>query len=374
MSRVLQMALVACFATLACHVSAAEYLNGIKWEEPVKVTPGKENRDAPSDATVLFDGTNLDSWHGGDKWSVADGVATIGKGQITSKQKFGDCQLHIEWSAPNPPKGEGQNCGNSGVFLMGRYEIQVLDSYSTDTYHDGQAGGIYKQTPPAVNAMRKPGEWNTYDIYWTCPRFDEDGKLLSPAYITAVHNGVLILNHFEMLGDTPYHRPPAYEAHEPVGPISLQDHGSPVRYRNIWVREYKPAEGKPERDPFLREGNKETPLKVSSMDGDWVLTKIDGDPLPDGVDEPLLTVGANNAVAGYTSLNRMMGQLADPESGSSLFGPLATTRRAGSPAAMQLERQYTKALSEVDAFKTIDDQLQLLAGDEVRLVFTPAAP
>lgn len=262
-SRLLPTAFVACFVLFTTPVVAAEYLNGIKWEEPTKVTPGDKDSDAPSDAVVLFDGENLDAWHGGDKWSVADGVATVGKGQISTKQKFGDCQLHIEWSAPNPPQGEGQACGNSGVFLMGMYEIQVLDSFSSTTYHDGQAGAIYKQKPPAVNAMRGPGKWNTYDIYWTCPQFDEDGELVSPAYLTAVHNGVLIHNHLELLGDTPYTRPPKYSAHEAVGPIALQDHGSPVRYRNIWVREYKPAAGKQEREPFLRDGNKETPVNTA---------------------------------------------------------------------------------------------------------------
>src|SRR5690606_15285553 len=149
----------------------------------------------PADAIVLFDGKNLDAWKGGNKWKVEDGVAIVGRGDITTKQEFGDCQHHIERSAPAPPKGKGQNCGNSGVLFMNRYEIQVLDSFSTETYHDGQAGAMYKQMPPKVNAMRKPGEWNTYDIMWTAPKFDEEGKLKSPAYITALHNGVLIQNH-----------------------------------------------------------------------------------------------------------------------------------------------------------------------------------
>ena len=144
---------------------------------------------------------------------------------------------------------------------MDRYEIQVLDSYDNTTYFDGQAGAIYKQTPPAVNAMRKPGEWNTYDIFWTAPRFDKDGKLLSPAYITAIHNGVLILNHFELKGDTPYNRPPAYKPHAATGPISIQDHGNPVGFRNIWVRKFTPAGGEQVRKPFIREGSKETPIE-----------------------------------------------------------------------------------------------------------------
>ncbi len=184
-----------------------------------------------------------------------------GKGMVTSEKVFGDCQLHIEWSAPTPAKGDGQGRGNSGVFLMGRYELQVLDSFDNETYYDGQAGAIYKQTPPAVNVTRPPGEWNVYDVMWTAPRFAEDGSLTSPAFISVLHNGVLILNHFELKGDTPFNRPPKYEKHAPTGPISLQDHGNPVRFRNIWVREYKQASGEQEREPFIRDGDKETPVQ-----------------------------------------------------------------------------------------------------------------
>lgn len=242
---------------------AQEYLNGIKWPKPAIIQPGKSNDGAPSDAIVLFDGQDASAWAGSEKWSVADGALIAGSGMIQTKQEFGDCQLHIEWSAPTPPSGSGQGRGNSGVFMMGRYEIQVLDSFDNETYFDGQAGAIYKQTPPMVNAMRAPGEWNTYDIFWTAPRFNEDGSLKSPAYVTLVHNGVLVLNHFELLGDTPFHRPPRYEAHAPQGPISLQDHGNPVRFRNIWIREIKPIVGEQEREPFLRQGDKEIPLSAS---------------------------------------------------------------------------------------------------------------
>jgi len=245
---------------LATDASAQEYLNGIKWEKPPIVTPGETNSDPPADAVVLFDGTDFSQWRGADQWKIEDGVAVVGKGQITTTKEFGDCQLHIEWSAPTPPKGEGQGRGNSGVFMMGRYELQVLDSYENETYSDGQAAAIYKQTPPAANATRPPGQWNTYDVFWTAPRFEEDGSLKSPAYITVMHNGVLVLNHFELLGDTPFNRPPEYKAHPPQGPISLQDHGNPMRFRNIWVREFKPVAGVQERDPFLRRGNEEIPL------------------------------------------------------------------------------------------------------------------
>ncbi len=256
----LGMAAAAAPFALAGTATAQEYLSGIEWEKPPVVTPGKTDSDPPSDAVVLFDGTDLSRWRGGDRWSVVDGVAVTGKGQITSLDEFGDCQVHIEWSAPDPPKGSGQGRGNSGVFLMGRYELQVLDSYDNPTYFDGQAGAIYKQTPPAVNAMRPPGQWNSYDIFWTAPRFDDDGSLTSPAYITVLHNGVLILNHFELQGDTPFNRPPKYSAHSEKGPISLQDHGDPVRFRNIWVREFKPATGVQARQPYLKQGDQELPI------------------------------------------------------------------------------------------------------------------
>lgn len=244
----------------AADASAQEYLNGIKWEKPPIVTPGATNSDPPSDAVVLFNGTDFSHWRGAEQWKIEDGVAVVGKGQITTTDEFGDCQLHIEWSAPTPPKGEGQGRGNSGVFMMGRYELQVLDSYENETYADGQAAAVYKQTPPAANATRPPGEWNTYDVFWTAPRFEEDGSLKSPAFITVMHNGVLMLNHFELLGDTPFNRPPEYKSHPPKGPISLQDHGNPMRFRNIWVREFKPTTGAVDREPFLRKGNQEIPL------------------------------------------------------------------------------------------------------------------
>ncbi len=230
-------------AFLSASGIAKEYLSGMEWETPAKVTPGEENSAPPSDAIVLFDGTSLDAWQGGEKWKVEGGVAVVGSGPIRTKQEFGDCQLHLEWSSPNPPQGNGQACANSGLFLMDRYEIQVLDSFSSETYPDGQAGAIYKQTPP---------------------RFNEQGELESPAYMTALHNGVLILHHFELQGDTPYDRPPRYtthSGHSGRGPISLQEHGSPVRYRNIWIRELAPAAGKQARAPFFREEGTETPVQ-----------------------------------------------------------------------------------------------------------------
>jgi len=222
-----------------------EYLNGIEWKQPPLVTPGKSNDAPPSDAVVLFNGTDKSHWKGAENWKVEGDALVAGRGSITSVDEFGDCQ--------------GRS--NSGVFLMGIYELQVLDSFENPTYFDGQAGSIYKQTPPMANATRKPGEWNTYDVFWTAPRFEQDGKLKSPAYITVMHNGVLILNHFELKGDTPFNRPPKYTKHADKGPISLQDHGDPVRFRNIWVRPLVPVEGKQARKPFLRNGDKETPIE-----------------------------------------------------------------------------------------------------------------
>lgn len=245
-------------------ISADEYLTGIEWQEPKIIQPSDDHA-APSDAIVLFDGKDLSAWANTENWKVEDGVAIAGKGDIRTKQAFGDCQLHIEWSAPTPPTGKGQGRANSGVFLMNTYEIQVLDSYENKTYFDGQAGGIYKQTPPLVNATRPPGQWNVYDIIWTAPKFKEDGSLESPAYITAIHNDVLILNHFELLGDTPYDRPPAYKKHADKLPIRLQDHGNPVRFRNIWVREIQQPVGKQVKEPFIRDNQtgEERPVQAA---------------------------------------------------------------------------------------------------------------
>jgi hypothetical protein len=249
-----------CLGAAINPLQAQEYLNGVEWEKPPIITPGKTNSDPPSDAVILFDGKDLSAWENADKWKVENGEMVIGKGAIRTKESFGDCQLHIEWSAPVPATGQSQGRGNSGIFLMEKYELQVLDSYDNETYFDGQAGAIYKQTPPMVNAMRPPGEWNTYEVLWTTPRFSENGSLESPAYITAIHNGAVILNHFELKGDTPFVRAPKYTKHPETGPISLQDHGNPVRFRNIWVRSFKAITGKQAREPFLRKDGKELPL------------------------------------------------------------------------------------------------------------------
>jgi hypothetical protein len=211
------------------------WLSGVEWPKPPIVDPGPPD-GPPSDAVVLFDGKDLSEWDAAEKWTIQDGYGTINAG-VSTKRAFGDCQIHIEWASPPEVRGEGQRRGNSGVYIMGFYEVQILDSYDNETYYDGQAGAIYKQRPPLVNASRKPGEWQIYDIIFKAPRFDSDGRLLRPAYVTVLHNGVLIQNHFELLGRSDYRRPPHYAPHPEKLPLHLQYHGSPVRFRNIWVRE-----------------------------------------------------------------------------------------------------------------------------------------
>jgi hypothetical protein len=241
---------------------AQEYLTGVEWQKPPIIKPGKACGDRPSDAIVLFDGKDLSAWKGGETWKIENGVAIVGPNDIETTQHFGDSQLHVEWSAPTPATGTSQGRGNSGVFF-GLYELQVLDSYENETYYDGQAGGIYKQHPPMVNVMRPPGEWNIYDILWTAPRFKADGKLESPAFITVLHNGVVVQNHFQLLGDTPYNRPPQYVPPSEL-PVRLQNHGNPVKYRNIWIRAMKEPQGKKIREPFMRQDGKETPIPAAA--------------------------------------------------------------------------------------------------------------
>ncbi|HEX2443307.1 MAG TPA: DUF1080 domain-containing protein [Vicinamibacterales bacterium] len=203
-------------------------------------TPGAP----PSDARVLFAGSDLSLWRNsrGDAagWKIDQGAMVVnpGAGDIFTRDEFGDVQLHIEWAAPTAVSGEGQGRGNSGVFLMGRYEIQVLDSYNNPTYPDGQASAIYGQFPPLVNAARPPGQWQVYDIIFTAPRF-ENGTVVSRAFATVLHNGVVVHNHAELIGTTLHKVVGKYEPHAARGPIKLQDHSNPVRYRNIWVRELR---------------------------------------------------------------------------------------------------------------------------------------
>ena len=235
-------------------------LPGGKWHvhdpdrpQPRVVTPGTSSTPEvagkpPSDAIVLFDGKDLSKWVGGNgkdaNWKIQDGAMIVGGGDITTKDKFQNFQLHAEFATPNPPKGDSQGRGNSGIFLLGLYEFQVLDSYNNRTYADGGAASLYGQTPPLVNASRPPGEWQCYDIIFTAPHF-ENGKLAKPAYVTALHNGVLVQNHQAYLGPT-NHRTLAKETpHAESGPLRLQDHGNPTRYRNMWLRPIPSEEEKP---------------------------------------------------------------------------------------------------------------------------------
>lgn len=224
-----------------------------EYYEPVPkvVTPGAANSNAPSDAIVLFNGKSLDSWvkvkdSSAAAWTVADGAFTVkkGTGNIRTKQSFANYQLHIEWRIPKNITGSGQARGNSGIFLAsygsgdGGYELQTLDSYNNPTYVNGQAGSIYKQSPPLVNANRPPGVWQTYDVIWKAPVFDKDGKVQEPARVTVFMNGVLVQNNTEIKGGTTYRGKPVYVAHGP-SPIKLQDHGDksePISFRNIWIR------------------------------------------------------------------------------------------------------------------------------------------
>ncbi len=220
---------------------------------PPMIDPGTPStQDSPgraaSDAVVLFDGKDLSKWAHKDgsaaKWKVQNGYAEVvaKTGYIYTREAFGDCQLHVEYAEPVPPKGESQERGNSGVFLMGLYEIQVLDSYENKTYADGQAAAVYGQYPPLVNASRPPGEWQSYDIIFHGPRFAKDGKLLRPARVTVLHNNVLVQDNVELTGPTAHGSRPPYSPHAEKLPLGLQDHGDLVRFRNIWIRELKTAE------------------------------------------------------------------------------------------------------------------------------------
>jgi len=256
--RVLIFLIVLALCGLLGVAIAGEWKSGIVWPEPPVVAPGPVG-GPPSDAVVLFDGKDLSQWHGGQKWLVRDGVATARGGGITTKQSFGDCQLHVEWASPSKVTGDGQDRGNSGVSMMGKYEVQILDSYDNETYFDGQAGAIYKQSPPMVNACRPPGAWQTFDIIFRAPRFAADGGVERPAAMTVLHNGVVIQNHFELVGSTFWHKPPEYEPHAAKLPIHIQFHGNPVRFRNIWVRPLVPIVGKKPNKDGKSTTAKETP-------------------------------------------------------------------------------------------------------------------
>ena len=233
------------------------FLPGGKWRvhdvnrpRPEVITPPARPGGPPSDAIILFDGTDLSKWTtmvkgqpAEPRWKVENGYMEVvdRTGSITTRDKFGDMQLHLEWAEPAEVKGKSQERGNSGVLLMSKYEIQVLDSYDNLTYADGQAAAIYGQYPPLVNVCRKPGEWQSYDIFFEAPRFDGE-KLVKPAYVTVVQNGVLVQNHRQILGDTPHARLGTYKPHPAELPLTLQNHHGAVRFRNIWVRRLNPQD------------------------------------------------------------------------------------------------------------------------------------
>lgn len=238
------IAMAICIGSTQAQLSSGWKAHDKSRPVPKVVDPGEATSSAvaPSDAIVLFDGKDLSNWTGPNgkkaRWIVKDGVMECvkGSGFVYSKEKFADCQLHVEWASPATVKGKGQGRGNSGVFLPGGYEVQVLDSFENETYADGGAGSIYGQNPPMVNASRGPGQWQTYDIILRMAKFGEDGKLVSPAMITVLHNGVVVQHGTEPYGPTSWVLHYDYDSKNTEGHIGLQDHGNPVRFRNIWIR------------------------------------------------------------------------------------------------------------------------------------------
>jgi hypothetical protein len=243
---------LALLLALLDQVYGQRFLHGIIWAEPPVVTPGNATMHGPPlDAIVLFAGKNLDAWKGVKKTTIdADGGFTAVE-VLETRESFGDCQLHVEFATPTKTtdsKGrelKGQARGNNGIGFMGaRYEIQVLDCYGNKTYPEGQCAAVYNQTPPLVNASRKPGEWQTYDIVFNAPRFSADGKVARPGYVTVLHNGVVVQNHTEIRGSTFYDQENTYTKHAARLPLVLMYHGDPIRFRNIWIRPIKELERK----------------------------------------------------------------------------------------------------------------------------------
>ncbi|XZE42905.1 3-keto-disaccharide hydrolase [Pirellulaceae bacterium SH467] len=261
-------------------------------ERPAIVTPGELAGPVahPSDAIVLFDGTSLDKWRSADggpaKWVIKDGVmeSVPGSGYVYTADSFGDVQLHVEWASPVKVVGKSQGRGNSGVFLQGLFEVQVLDSFDNITYADGQAGAIYGQYPPLVNASRKPGEWQTYDIVFRRPHYEPNGALQQPARMTVFHNGVLIQDNVRPLGPTSWLQHHPYSKSEEKRPLSFQDHGNPVRYRNVWLRELPPEtipQPKSAYDPVIVELTEDQKKRLvgsyqRSGGGSWQITSKNG--------------------------------------------------------------------------------------------------
>jgi hypothetical protein len=296
--------------------------------QPTVIDPGTFSTEdqpgrPPSDAIVLFDGKDASPWVAMDgsptKWIVKNGefLCVPGSGYARTLESFGDCQLHVEWASPTPPHGDSQGRGNSGVFFgYDRYECQVLDSYQNKTYADGSAAAIYGQYPPLVNAMRPPGQWEYYDIIWTAPRFDSDGKLLKKARETVFHNGVLVQNNVELTGPTGWIGRVPYKAHPERLPISLQDHGNPVRFRNIWVREL----GDPRHKEFMLPESVLNTYVGTYGKGQWNTVKTSR--LPDGLLQ--LTLAGQDLVMHAESMTKFYALTTDvqcefSDSGNSLL-------------------------------------------------------
>ena len=285
------LAALTCSAILATAQDAWRVHDTNRPNPPV-VTPAQAPGGPPSDAVILFDGSNLDQFEsqrgGRATWPVENGYFVVkpNSGSIQTKRAFGDCQIHVEWASPNPPQGVDQMRGNSGLIIMGLYELQILDSYHAKTYADGQAGAIYGQYPPLVNASRAPGEWQTYDVIFRQPRFDVAGHLVSRARETVIHNGIVVQDSSQMSGPTAYHNRPPYFALPDRLPLVIQDHGTPVRYRNLWIRELPaPEQPLPVRsfiplkpDPALYQGyvgeyESSTGTATVSLSGDVLTLK-----------------------------------------------------------------------------------------------------
>ena len=291
----------------------------------------------PSDAVVLFDGKDTSQWAAMDgsptKWIVHDGAfeCVPGSGYARTLRSFGDCQLHVEWSAPEPAHGASQDRGNSGVFFgYDRYEIQVLDSYQSKTYADGAAASVYGQYPPLVNAARPPGQWQSYDIVWTAPRFDAEGKLAKKARVTVFHNGVLVQNNVELTGPTGWINRVPYKEHPPRLPIAFQDHGHPVRYRNVWVREL----GQPRHPEFMLADALLDSYVGTYGTGQWNTIKIRR--LPDGLLS--LTLSGQDLVMHASSRTTFFALSTDVQCEFDADGRHLTVSVGDSEHAMRIER------------------------------------